>query len=354
MRDSLARRRDIHRPRGDLVWLHQMPCAVVQKSARHPSPSQRDTRLARVPLPSARPVPSESATRSKESCERTASARVGTRFTVGRPSSARAGRVHRSIFGLCVGLPALLCTLKLHLGAQLRRPERDALVMTSEGSTTASSAYGKEVFMSTFREASKKINCQTIKERGGESLQLVKEKLMAIDWPDVQSQMKDFNLEIFQPYRQVRSCALAYPSGADVRHHRRPQILVRYTSFCPKRGRPRSVPLRANMVGFKAYLRSTFTLEGPQQRPSPQLASALGPEDAEFACRPQVENDLDGFNQYNSLCFWWGAFEALLSLLFMNFLAPLVILGGYLAAMVRLRPSALAVPQLVAWPAVAT
>lgn len=275
------------------MWLHQMPCAVVQKSARHPSPSQRDTRLARVPLPSARPVPSESATRSKESCERTASARVGTRFTVGRPSSARAGRVNRSIFGLCVGLSALLCTLKVHLGAQLCRPERDAPVMTSEGSTTASSAYGKEVFMSTFREASKKINCHTIKERGGESLQLVKEKLMSIDWQDVQSQMKDFNLEIIQPYRQVSSCALAYPSGADVRHHHRPQVLVRVHQLLPEaRQAPRctfagfapthadgcrfpfSCPSQTNKVGFKAYLRSTFTLEGPQVNPGSTLVAA--------------------------------------------------------------------------------
>jgi len=67
---------------------------------------------------------------------------------------------------------------------------------------------------------------------------------------------------------------------------------------------------QAKRDGFTAYLKSTFTLEGPQ-----------------------VENSLDGFNQYNSLCFWWGAFEALLSLLFGMLFAPLVIVGGYLAAM---------------------
>lgn len=69
------------------------------------------------------------------------------------------------------------------------------------------------------------------------------------------------------------------------------------------------------------------------------------------AVRPQVEDDLDGFNQYNSLCFWWGVFESLLSLLFANFLAPLVILGGYFAAMVRLRPLSCR-PSLVAWSAI--
>jgi hypothetical protein len=73
----------------------------------------------------------------------------------------------------------------------------------SSADTTASSAYGKEVFMSTIQEASKKVNFQTIKERGRESLQLLKEKLLAIEWHEAKAQLKDFNLEIIQPYRQV-------------------------------------------------------------------------------------------------------------------------------------------------------
>jgi len=48
----------------------------------------------------------------------------------------------------------------------------------------------------------------------------------------------------------------------------------------------------------------------------------------------QVEDELDGFNQYNSLCFWWGTLESLLSIIFLNAFAPLVIFCGYLAAMV--------------------
>lgn len=139
--------------------------------------------------------------------------------------------------------------------------------MEAQGSSNL--AYGKEVFLQTYRAAAAKVNLTTIKAHGAESFQLVKERLKTIDWADVKAQMKDFNLELAKPAQQ------------------------------------------ASKEGVKAYLRSTFTIEGPQ-----------------------VTDELDGFNQYNSLCFWWGSLESLLSILVTGPFFLLNILGGYLTAMV--------------------
>lgn len=52
----------------------------------------------------------------------------------------------------------------------------------------------------------------------------------------------------------------------------------------------------------------------------------------------QVTDELDGFNHYNSLCFWWGSLESLLSILVTGPFFLLNILGGYLTAMVSAEP----------------
>jgi hypothetical protein len=72
--------------------------------------------------------------------------------------------------------------------------------MSSQEGSNNSSA-----FVKTFQNASKKVNCQTIKERSRESFQLIKEKVMAIDWREVGAQMKNFNLELFKPFQVVTS-----------------------------------------------------------------------------------------------------------------------------------------------------
>ena len=79
-----------------------------------------------------------------------------------------------------------------------RRPQ-----MKAPASAPASSAYGKEVFVETFVESFKKVNMATIRARSAESVQLVKEKLKEIDWEEVRAQMKNFNVELVKPFKQV-------------------------------------------------------------------------------------------------------------------------------------------------------
>ena len=55
--------------------------------------------------------------------------------------------------------------------------------MEAQGSSNL--AYGKEVFLQTYRAAAAKVNLTTIKAHGAESFQLVKERLKTIDWADV-------------------------------------------------------------------------------------------------------------------------------------------------------------------------
>jgi len=100
--------------------------------------------------------------------------------------------------------------------------------------------------METLRTSLKKVNMTTIKARGGETCALVQEKIMTIDWHDIKAEMKDFNVELVKPINKVRRSAAP----------RRASLFLNAP--------PHPVFFQARQEGVKAYLRSTFTLDGPQ------------------------------------------------------------------------------------------